>query len=374
MSNLPKIGIIFLTYPTANWERDINRCLASMEKLTYPKDRLELICVESKGKIAPVKPWFDQTWMPKSGVTLPRITYILKDEWIGFSGNNNLGFEKAKELGCDYVHLTNEDTDVEPDYIDRAVERAEADPKIAYVQSLILLGEERDRVNTIGNAFHILGFGYSNGYRWTKQRALDFFEAERKTNPDLEIGYASGAAVLGRVSAIDACGGLFDEKFYSYHEDTDASLQARMRGWKTVVEPSSVIHHYYEFGKSKINYYWMERNRYVLMFSFYRGWTLCLLSPLMIIMDVAITVFSIKNGWWDMKWKVYKDLCSSAFWKWVMERRKKIQAERVISDAEFLKHATPVIDFQEEHVRNSLLDQIGNPVMKGYWEIIRNVL
>lgn len=374
MSNIPKVGIIFLTYPTANWERDIDRCLSSMEKLTYPKDRLELICVGSAGKRAPVKAWFDQHWMPKSEVTLPRITYISRDEQMGFAPSNNLGFEKAKELGCEYVHLTNEDTDVEPDYIDRAVARAEADPKIAYVQSLILLGEERDKVNTVGNAFHILGFGYSHGYRWTNQQALDFFEAERKTNPDLEIGYASGAAVLGRVSAIDACGGLFDEKFYSYHEDTDASLQARMRGWKTVVEPTSVIHHYYEFAKGKINYYWMERNRYVLMFSYYRWWTLFLLAPLIVIEDVAETLFSIKNGWWDMKWRVCKDFCSPTFWKWVMERRRKIQAARVISDAEFLKQAVATISFQEEHVQNWLLEEVGNPIMNGYWSIVRRLL
>ena len=84
---------------------------------------------------------------------------------IGFSGNNNLGFEKAKELGCAYVHLTNEDTEVDPDYLTHAVARAESDPKIAAVQSLILLGQDRDRINSAGNAYHFLGHGYSTGYR-----------------------------------------------------------------------------------------------------------------------------------------------------------------------------------------------------------------
>lgn len=74
MMMYPKVGIIYLTYPTPNWERDINRCLASMEKITYPKDRLELICVESKGKIAPLQAWFQEKWMPKSEKELPRIS------------------------------------------------------------------------------------------------------------------------------------------------------------------------------------------------------------------------------------------------------------------------------------------------------------
>ena len=372
---LPKVGIIYLTYPYAKWEHDINGCLSSLEKINYPKDRLELICVESKGKIPPLKPWFDEKWMPKSGKELPRISYILKDEWIGFSGNNNLGLIKAKELGCDYVHLTNEDTDVDPDYILRAVERAERDPKVAYVQSLILLGEERDKVNSTGNSLHYLGFGYSGGYKWTKDRAIEELNRQQATgNNELEIGYASGAGVLCRVSAIDSVGELFDEKFFSYHEDTDATLQARMRGWKTVIEPSSIIWHYYEFGKGKINYYWMERNRYVLMFSYYRPWTLIVLFPMIVVMDLAILAFSIKNGWFDMKSKVYKDWFSKDFWKWVGERRRKIQAARTISDRELLRHTVATIEFQEDAVHNPVLTYIGNPVLKAYWWVARLVI
>lgn len=371
---LPKIGIIYLTYPTANWERDINRCLASMEKLNYPKDRLELICVESKGKIAPVKDWFEKTWMPKSGKELPRISYIFNDAWIGFAGNNNLGLEKARQLDCEFVHLTNEDTDVDPDYLIRAVERMQADPTIAQVQSLILLGEERDKVNSVGNALHYLGHGYSLGYKWTKEQALKFYEQERKTNPDLEIGYASGAGVLCRIKAIDEVGFLFDEKFFMYHEDTDASLQARMLGWKIVVEPSSIIYHYYEFAKAKINYYWMDRNRHILMFSFYRAWTLFLLVPMIAVMDVATLFFSIKNGWFDMKWKMYKDFFSKDVWKWILHRRKMIQTKRKVSDRYFLKSVVTTIDFQEDSVKNPILTYIGNPLLKGYWWIIKKLI
>lgn len=373
MTHHPKVGIIYLTYPTPNWERDIDRCLESMEKINYPKDRLELICVESKGKLPPVRPWFEERWMPKSGKALPRISYIFNDAWIGFAGNNNLGVEKAKELGCDYVHLTNEDTDVDPDYILHAVERAEQDSSVAYVQSFILLGEKRDQVNTVGNAFHYLGFGYSNGYLWTKDRALQFFDHERRTNPDLEIGYASGAAVLCRLSALDDAG-LFDEKLFLYHEDTDASLYARMRGLKTVVEPRSIVYHYYEFGKSKMNFYWMERNRYVLMFSYYRLWTLFLFLPIMALTDFGVLLFSLKNGWFDMKRKVYAEWCTGDFWRWVRARRKRIAHVRTISDRAFLRHAVTDIAFQEVGVKNPLLTYVGNPLFAVYWAVIRRLI
>lgn len=375
MNELPKVGIIYLTYPTAKWERDINGCLTSLEKINYPKDRVELICVESKPRstLGPLKEWFEKTWMPKSGKELPRITYIYKAEQLGFAANNNLGFEKAKELGCEYVHLTNEDTYVDPDYLLRAVQRAEQDPLIGSVQSLVLLGDEPDKVNTIGNAFHYLGFGYSMGYRWTKDQALHFLDEQRKTNPELEIGYASGAAVLVRISALEGRS-LFDEKFELYHEDTDLTLYMRMRKFKTVIEPTSILWHHYEFGKNKFNYYFMERNRYVLIWMYYRWPTLVLIMPMLCVMDLAILFFSLKNGWFDMKWKAYRDWFSADFRAWVWKRRRVIQAERRISDKEFLRYAVSDISFQEESVKNPVLDQIGNPLLRVYWSVVQRII
>lgn len=373
MPELPRIGILYLTFPTVKWERDINGCLSSLEKINYPKDRIELICIESKWKLGPLKEWFDKTWMPKSGKELPRITYLFRDEANGFARNNNLAYEKAKELGCEYVHLTNEDTYVDPDYLLRAVERAQQDPTIACVQSLILLGDEPEKVNSAGNSFHYLGFGYSTGYRWTKDRALAYLEVQRKINPDLEIGYASGAAVLVRVTAMEGRP-LFEEKFHLYHEDTDLSLFLRIRGYKTVIEPRSILWHHYEFGKNKFNYYYMERNRYVLIWMYYRWQTLALLMPMLLVMDLAILFFSIKNGWADMKWKSYRDWLSKDFRAWVWERRREIQRVRTVSDKVFLRYSVSDISFQEESVRNPVLEHIGNPLLRGYWAIIRRLI
>jgi GT2 family glycosyltransferase len=359
----PKVAIIYLTFPTKNWEVDIDRAMRSFERLKYPKDRIELICVESKGDRPPVEPWFEQAWTSKSGTTLPRITYIFRDEEIGFTGNNNIGFEKAKELGCDFVYLINEDTDVDPDCVSRAVERMKSDPKIGAVQSLLLLGQDRDRINSAGNAFHFLGFGYSTGYR----QARDEYPVTGG-----EIFYTSGAAALVRVSAVK--GELFDEGLFSYHEDTDISLSLKLRGYKIVLEPTSVVWHWFEFAKAKVNYYWMERNRYVLVFSYYRRWTLFLILPALIGADLATSFFSIRGGWWDMKRKVYRDLFSRDFWKWIGERRRAIQSSRIMGDRDLLKHAVASIDFQEASVQNPIVKYVGNPVLKAYWWVARRFI
>lgn len=368
---LPKVAILYLTYPTANWEADIPRCLSSLEKIDYPKDRLELICIESKGKKAPVKPWFDEHWLPKSGQSLPNITYIFRDEWIGFAGNNNLGVAAAKELGCDYVYLLNEDTDIELDFLKQAVERAESDSKIGIVQSLLLLGEERDHLNSCGNDWHILGVGFSRGYHWTKAQFETWLTKERVHNPELNISYASGAGELVRMSLLEDIGPLFDETFFLYHEDTDLSLRARIKGWKVVLEPSSVVYHYYEFAKAKMNYYWMERNRYALVFIYYSPLLLILLSPLFIAFEIATWGFALLRGWADMKWKVLKEWFDPKFWQWIKRRRAETQATRRVSEKAFLETSVAAIEFQEESVKNPVLTYIGNPLMKGYWELVK---
>jgi len=376
MTTFPRVGILYLTYGTKNWERDINRCLASLEKLDYPKDCVELICIESKAWNTGinVKEWFEKTWMPKSGKELPRITYVFNDRKMGFAENNNAGYQTAKELGCDYVYLLNEDTDIEPDFLLRAVERAESDPKIAVVQSLLLLGEQRGEVNTIGNAYHFLGFGYSLGYHWTRTKAEAFLEERRKTDPDLEIGYATGAGMLARVSALRACGGLFDNDFFMYHEDTDVSFRMRIAGWKVVIEPRSIVYHYYEFVKSRWIYYYMDRNRYVMMFSFYRLWTIAVLLPMMIVTDLGLLGFSLVRGWWREKFKTYGALLSPSFWKWIRQRRGVIQGLRKIPDRALLRLAVSDIAFQEEAIKNPVLDYIGNPIMRAYWWAARHLI
>ncbi len=359
--SIPKVGIIYLAFPTKNWQRDMDRALRSFESIDYPRESLELILIEPEKTSPRVKEWFDANWAqsPK----LPRVHYIFnRDENIGFAENNNVGLQKARELGCDYIHLTNEDTDVDSSYLKYAVECAESDAKIGAVQSLILLGDDRERINSSGNSFHFLGFGYSNDYRVDRSHA--------KTG---EIGYASGAATLVRVSALGNRP-LFDKKLFMYHEDTDLSLDLKSRGYKIVVEPRSIVWHYYEFGKNKINYCWMERNRWVLILSYYRLWTLFLVAPIAFVMDVALSLFAIKNGWFDMKWKQIKEWLDPAFWRWIRARRRMIASSRTVGDRELLRLAVADIRFQEEHVRNPVLEYIGNPVMRFYWAVIRQLI
>lgn len=376
----PKVAIIYLTYNGKDSYTDITRCLQSLEKINYPLDRLELVCIENPSKHGASWPFIEAEWRQKCGQSIPSLTIVKNDKDLGYSGANNVGLQVAIEKNCDYAFLLNQDTDVHPDFIKAAVDRAENDPKIMFVQSLVMLGQHKNRLNSLGNHYHFLGFGYAGGFGITKTQADELIAKDRSTNPDLEVPYFSGAAVLVRVAMAKSLG-LFDTPFYMYHEDVDATFDARIHGYKSVLEPQSIVYHYYEFSRSIKKFYWMERNRYVTLLTYYKLPTLMLMAVPFVCVETVSLLMAIKSGWWREKIRAWLFFLKPSTWRWVLARRHRAQHERLISDRIFLKDATGEILFQETpstdatqseiltDVRSSLVTKIGNPILKTIWKV-----
>ena len=91
-----------------------------------------------------------------------------------------------------------------------------------------------------------------------------FYNGHFKSNKDFvkEIPYM-GIAMI-RKSIVDKFGYLFDEDYFTYAEDLDLGLRARLLGYKVVHIPDAMIYHMHEatLGKCKkyILTYLMERN------------------------------------------------------------------------------------------------------------------
>lgn len=380
----PKIGIAYLTYNQPDSAVDIPRCFESIRRMTYPFDRVTIYCVENKSKHGESLPFIERDWFPQAdGVQFPFIKGKRNTGDVGYSGANNVALELAKADGCDYLYLLNQDADVHPDFLTKAVERMESDDRIGMVQSLLMLGNEKHLVNSIGNQYHFLGFGYSGGFRWTKEHADAWIAEERKTNPDLIVPYVTGAAVLVRMKMMDEIG-LFDTPFYMYHEDVDATFNARMHGWKSVMEPESIVYHYYAFSKSIKKFYWMERNRMIVNLIYLKLPTLILLAPAFIAVELASFLMAIKSGWWREKARAWGHVLNPAHWGWFWRRRSAMQSTRQITDREFFRWATSQILFQDQgahdnhenagdnitkDVNSSIVTRIANPILTAYWRV-----
>lgn len=360
----PKIGIIYLSYHSEPYLDDV---VAALKALTYPKERVEFIVVDNPHpEHGPSVRAIEETLLPLSAKEIPRVTLLPQSTNIGFSAGNNIGIAWAIAHGCDYIFLHNNDGFFAGDAFEPLVEVMEGDRTIGAAQPLILLHPENELINSYGNMFHYLGFGFCGGYRLFARQA---------TLPAVRtISYASGAAVLMRADLIQRYGN-WDEDFFLYHEDLEYSFRLRMAGYRVVLVRDAIFYHKYQFGRSIMKYYWMERNRYAVLLMFFRIPTLLLLLPMLIVLELGLMVFALRGGWWNKRLDVYRYWCHSAHWRLWLGKRRRIQALRRVRDRDLLLDAAPGIYFQEKKMETKLLTHIGNPLMTlYYWVVVRGLI
>lgn len=359
MEKYPKIAIIYLSFYCEPYIDDV---VSSLKKITYPKDKLELVIVDNPHPThGPSVRHIEEYVMPLSGKELPHVTLLAQKENLGFAGGNNVGVDWARAHGFDYVFFHNNDGFVAANAFEPIVEALEKDPTIGAAQSLMLLYPETDLLNSAGNQFHYLGFGFCGDYRY---RVSDLQLPAVK-----DIPYASGAALLMRMDVIKKFG-AWDHDFFLYHEDLELSYRLKAAGYRVVLVRDSLFYHKYQFSRSITKFYWMERNRYGVMLMFFKWPTLLLLAPMAMVLEFGLWLFAFKSGWVRERVKVYAYWLKIDSWKLWLKKRAFIQSIRVKTDRELLSDATAQILFQEQSMDNPILKYIGNPLMKLYFVFV----
>jgi len=359
----PKIAIIYLSFHCEPYMDDV---VSGLEKLTYPKELVEFIIVDNPHpQYGSSVRYINEHVMPKSGVTLPKVTLLAQTENLGFAGGNNVGIKYALDNRADYIFLHNNDAFVASNFLEPIVVEMEKDKKIGAAQSLLLLHPETELINSAGNSMHYLGFGFCSDYR--------IKVSEANLPAVKEIPYASGAAIMMRADLLKKYGGL-DEDFFLYHEDLEYCYRLKAAGYKIILARDSVVYHKYQFGRSITKYFWMERNRYGVLLEFYRWPTLLLILPMMLVMELALIAFALKGGWFNERKKVYAYWLRWSNWRKWLAKRRNIQKIRTISDRDLTHSSASAILFQEKEMRNPLLLYVGNPLMEIYWWVLRLIM
>ncbi|MBU1684506.1 glycosyltransferase family 2 protein [Patescibacteria group bacterium] len=313
----------------------------------------------------------------------------------GFAKGNNDAIKKAIEQKFNYVILFNLDVIVEQWCVNELIKVAESDDKISAVQARIMLWSEKEKINSLGNITHFLGFGYCSNYQDSlnsSQKKCSFVSFPRtresshnstkldsrvRGNDNLEafrnsrdICYFSGSAVLLKVNILKQIG-LFDEEFWMYNEDQDLGWRIWLAGYKCVLAQDAVVYHKYEFSRSIKKYYWMDRNRIIAIIKNYNILTLLLISPAFIIMEFGLILFSLKTGWFKEKVRVWKYFLTPAKWKYLYYACKQSQSLRKIKDKKIIKLFTGKIWYQEI---NDWKLKVINPVFGLYWRIVNRMI
>ncbi len=158
------------------------------------------------------------------------IEYLPLKENCGFAKPNNIGV--AHLADCQYVALLNNDTEVQPLWLEPLLETLENDPEIVAAGSVLLdwSGEKLDfaggEVSFSGHAHH-------------KNQGQPLSELEEASR---EVLFLCGGAMLVRKELYLGLGG-FDEDFFAYFEDIDLGWRSWLAGYKMVLVPRSRVHH-----------------------------------------------------------------------------------------------------------------------------------
>lgn len=342
--------VVVLTW---NAERHVDACLGSLARLDAAGLDASVLLVDNgstDGTVAAVRARF------------PAVELLEAGRNLGFAAGNDLGIEAALARGADWVYLLNPDTDVDPAFLAEAVAVGEADPGTAAVQSLLLLHPERDLVNTAGNEIHFLGFGYCGGYR--RPRAAAGQEAR-------EIPFASGAAVLLRAAALRQVG-LLDPELFLYQEDQDLGLRLRLAGWRARLAPRSLVWHHYAFSRNPVKYFWLERNRYLVLAKNLRLRSLLVLAPALLGAELAMLGLALAGGWLGQKVRADAALLSPRLWAHLRAERARVAALRRVRDAELARWFTPAIEF--EGLEGGWLPRLLKGPMALAWRLLRPLL
>ncbi|MBI4599679.1 glycosyltransferase family 2 protein [Candidatus Uhrbacteria bacterium] len=311
----------------------------------------------------------------------------------GYAGGARRGMEYALKRGAEYIAVVNQDIRFTALWLEPLVDALARNERCAAVQPKILLYPDTTKINSFGNATHYLGFGYTLGYKKTAGRselgAKPHVDSQKTTDgrDDMvypcengkELSSFSGAAVLFRSAALKNVG-LIDEFFFMYYEDTDLSWRLRLAGYALLLCCASTVHHRYEFSRSMTKFYYMERNRLIMLIKNYSVRALFLIAPMGIVMEAGMVAYSAcmtvlrrRDSLTLLeKLRSYLFFLMPRTWIYLHAARREAQKHRRVKDAAIVKLFCDTIEFQD--IDNPLLRYVANPLMRAYWSVIRIII
>lgn len=205
--------------PHLNGKQHLDDCLNSLRRQTFAD--FEVLLVDNgstDGSQAYVRTEF------------PEVNVIEFGRNIGFTGACNLGYEQSTG---DIVILLNNDTEVDPHWLEQIINTFETHPKVGSIASKMLLFDRRDTFHTAGDYYRIDGIPGNRGV-W-QHDAGQFDQAE-------PVFSACGGSSAYRRTMIDEIGFLDDDFFFSC-EDVDLGWRAQLAGWQVRYVPEAIVYH-----------------------------------------------------------------------------------------------------------------------------------
>ena len=216
----PKVSIIIL-----NWNslEDTSKCLESLKEIKYANFEIILVDNASDGNEVDIL-------NEKYG---DMIEIIQNKENLGFARGCNVGMRYVMERGTDYILLLNNDTLVDPEFLDELVRVAESDPEIGITGPKMYYMDYPDVFWSAGGRINMYlghwqrGEGKKDKGQFDKKETVDFI---------------AGACMLIKRDIIERIGFLPEDYFLQW-DDIDYCTAVRRNGFKCVYVPKAKIWH-----------------------------------------------------------------------------------------------------------------------------------
>ena len=244
----------------------------------------------------------------------PDIEVIALGRNLGFAAANNVGLRRAVDDDKDYAVLLNNDTRVDPGWLEALVKAAEDDPFAAICQA---------RQRTWDGAFEV-------HFRFIPEwaEAAQEHTIAAPPGPTAPTPFASGCAMLLRCSALQHIG-LFDERYFMYVEDVDLALRAWICGYRVLDVPAAIVYHRMTGSDSASSQrmFWGYRNQLTTILKLYQRQTICDLAG-----PISRRWFLTRN-----RHALRGTLAALAMLPGTLARRRQVQSSRRASDSLFLE-------------------------------------
>ncbi len=301
-----RVSVIIVNW---NGERYLARCLAALQAQTHPPAEILLVDnASTDGSLAVIRQF-------------PAVRLLAQDHNTGFAQGNNLALAVAA-ASSNWIALLNPDAFAEPEWLAALLQAARQHRDCAVFASCQLDAADPQRLDGVGDAYHISGLPWRKGYG-RRRTAVD--------DQAREIFSACAAAALYRRDALQAVGG-FDEDYFCYVEDVDLGFRLRLAGHACRYVPTAIVHHVGSATTggqhSDFALYHGHRN---LVWTFFKDMPAPLFWPLLPL-HLALNLFSLvwfaRQGHGRVLWRAKRDALRGlpAIWR----KRQAVQRERRI--------------------------------------------
>jgi len=248
IKNLPFISIIF---PCWNGKNDTLECLGSLEKLNYPKEKLEIVIADN-GSTDDSQEAIRKKFEEMKFQGWSKLILVENKENLGHSAGTNRAYEKTSPESKYILKLDN-DVILAPDSLVKGVEEMEKDRRIGVIGGKVFNYDKPD-IPTCCDGAAFVNF-YTGRIYFVNSKRLSICD------------HVTGCYLFVRKEAVNSY--FFDKDFFAYLDDVDFTLRIKKRGYKIVYYPEIKIWHKTPLSsrtKEKFRFiqYYSMRNRLLL--------------------------------------------------------------------------------------------------------------